>query len=448
MAAGALHADAAPTRQPAEQGAAERPAEVFVLTFSDKKHNLYLHTLAATVLHFGSSGSGGSGGDASRPLHVLGLSGARAPDPKRAGRWGQLERKAIKGTDPGKLKKVWFLGALLSRAAPLGMRPHDLILFVDAFDVLVQRPLAQLPAAYEAFRRRRRLPLDAVVTMGESNCWPWPQGAAAVGRRRTRGLSMDYMANASVEVRGRPRGGGSEPWEHDWEQTADSDEGGGGDEPTTDLASSRLLPATSVCAELRRRSGHGTWLHPNAGAFVSTLRGARALLEQLRLLAKQGHFEDQAMLGLALLQQPQGAIAVDVNASLFSSQYAYNANLWERPACFADYFDRDGQPPQQLSTGTAPFAMHFNGPSGRYRLGWCVAVLQHRTRAAAGPQYLIDVDADEQRVPLPRYCGGVLNGSVAHHRTAAPPRPVPPPLPCTAQDQVPLACANDHCFVP
>ena len=39
------------------------------------------------------------------------------------------------GTDPGKLKKVWFLGALLSRPSPLGMRPHDLLLFVDAFDV-------------------------------------------------------------------------------------------------------------------------------------------------------------------------------------------------------------------------------------------------------------------------------------------------------------------------
>ena len=410
----------------------ERPAEVYVLTFSDKRHNLYLHTLAATVLHFGS-------GAAPRPLHVLGLSGARAPDPRRAGKWAQLERRAIKGTDPGKLKKVWFLGALLSRDAPLGMRPHDLLLFVDAFDVLVQRPLAELPAAYEALRKRRRLPTDAVVTLGEHNCWPWPQGEAAVGRKRTRGLSMDYMANATVEVRGIGAGGG----------------GGGGeasaDEPTTELASSRLLPATRVCAELRRRSGRGRWLHPNAGAFVTTLRGARSMLEQLRGLAQQGHFEDQAMLGLALLQQPHGAIAVDVNASLFSSQYAYNGNLWERPACFADYFDRHGNPPPQRSSGAAPFAMHFNGPAGRYRLGWCVAVLQHRTRqaaAASAQQYLVDIDADEARVPLPRYCGGVLNGSIGRHRTAVPPRPVPPPLPCTTQDQVPLACANDHCFVP
>ena len=160
------------------------------------------------------------------------------------------------------------------------------------------------------------------------------------------------------------------------------------------------------------------------------------------------------MLGLALLQQPHGAIAVDVNASLFSSQYAYNGKLWARPACFADYFDREGQPPPQLSSGAAPFAMHFNGPAGRYRLGWCVAVMQHRTRprpaatTAAAAQHLIDIDADEQRITLPTYCGGVLNESVARHRTAVPPRPMPPPLPCTAQDQVPLLCANDHCFVP
>ena len=145
------------------------------------------------------------------------------------------------------------------------------------------------------------------------------------------------------------------------------------------------------------RAQPGTWYYPNAGVFLSSLTGARALLAQLRglvtpnsspdpipapspdpgtkpkpspkpeprpkpltRLVARGHFEDQAMVGLAMLQvskchaelcrvlQPcsscnysilhsvltrltphilqeaDGRIRVDANASLFSSQYAYN----------------------------------------------------------------------------------------------------------------------------
>ena len=96
-------------------------------------------------------------------------------------------------------------------------------------------------------------------------------------------------------------------------------------------------------------------------------------------------------------------------------------------------------------------------------------------RAASRGQYLVDVDryigthvlnrsvdgggsggggAQDDggaqlgaRVPLPDYCGGVLQASTARARTAPPPRPVRPPLPCAAAHQVRLGCTNDHCFV-
>ena len=51
-----------------------------------------------------------------------------------------------------------------------------------------------------------------------------------------------------------------------------------------------------------------------------------------------------------------------------------------------------------------------------------LAPTRQATVGAAAQQHLIDIDADEARVPLPSYCGGVLNGSIARHRTAVPPR--------------------------
>lgn len=122
----------------------------------------------------------------------------------------------VTGTDPGKLKKLWFLGALLEQRHPLGMYDDDLLLFVDAFDVLLQRRLpTELPRAFAAFVRISRGQLEetaspypdpeAVVVLGEHNCWPWPQPEVEgrLGSKRPRGVSMGYMRNATFKVHKR-----------------------------------------------------------------------------------------------------------------------------------------------------------------------------------------------------------------------------------------------------
>lgn len=140
-------------RSKVEKGASEtgRQTTVTVLTFSDRRDNVYraqLHTVArVTSMWQPSLPSIGPDSPASlghavhalaasvaffnngSPLYVLGLSGRRAPSVSRSGRWA-IERQSIKGTDPGKLKKLWFLGALLEQQSPLGMRDDDIILFV------------------------------------------------------------------------------------------------------------------------------------------------------------------------------------------------------------------------------------------------------------------------------------------------------------------------------
>ena len=143
---------------------------VHVLTFADRP-NVYLDALAASVAHF-------NGG---RPLHVLGLSGQRSP--ATVGRWN-ITRRKISGTDPGKLKKLWYVGALLddrARLDQLGFGEGDLLLFLDAFDVVVQRDLRAFGASfrellasrlghrYRTEKARARVEEEALVLLGEHN---------------------------------------------------------------------------------------------------------------------------------------------------------------------------------------------------------------------------------------------------------------------------------------
>jgi len=82
-------------------------SKVHVLTFADKP-TIYLDVLAASVSHFNDG----------EPLHVLGLSRRRTPT-ITGPRWN-ITRQAISGSDPGKLKKLWFMGSLLDDEGTLG----------------------------------------------------------------------------------------------------------------------------------------------------------------------------------------------------------------------------------------------------------------------------------------------------------------------------------------
>lgn len=135
-----------------------------------------------------------------------------------------------------------------------------------------------------------------------------------------------------------------------------------------------------------------------------------------------------------------------------SPQYGYNSNWWARPACFDDYFDADGEPPVQLASGLAPFAMHFNGPAGRFRLGWCIgAFLQRCSREG---QHYIDLDDGGKRVALPMFCDGdTAEGAAAdaarrQKGAEAPTGHVPLSVsrPCTSRAQTRVRCINDRCF--
>ena len=450
--------------------------QVHVITFADKQ-TVYLHALAASVAHFNNGA----------PLLVLGLSAQRSPRITNRYNIWNVTRRAISGTDPGKLKKLWFLGALLddsARTASLGLQSHDLLLFLDAFDCIVQRPLHAFSATWSALVATQPVAVnenEAVVMLAEHSCWPWPlPGMRKVGRPR--GVSMNYMANHTFRVHRWPERRGLAPMRLVGNRVGDASgaavhaNGADGDGTTV------VVDADQMCAEVARRARRGYWSYANSGVFAGRVGGVHAALGRLNALALSGHFEDQVrrtanrtarpkhslpllltsrarpppcascgvsqgMFHVTMLQHERHAVLLDSNASLFASQFAYNSNWWARPACFDDYFDADGAPPTLVATGSAPFALHFNGPAGRHRLGWCIAAALART-ARAG-QYLVDVDRDGARIPLPLYCD-----AVGEPRKGA----TPPPgrraavLPACAGGGAgaassPLACANDHCWV-
>ena len=379
------------------------PRAVTIVAFADEIRP-ELQVLASSVAHLHREGV----------LNVLGLSGESAPH-NAASLELPPSVKRNSQRRPNIIKRLVFLSGFLdarpdSEAEPsAGLRDDDLVVFVDGYDVLLQRRVAELPDAYDRLLQSMGAPKDAAVISGEMHCWPWVNPGEEHGR--TRDLSTGYLRNESFR-----------------------------------LQSGQMLKSTDVCQTLAR-STPGHWPYPNGGSWIAPVRTARKLMLLLRSMLLEGHYDDTAMLGLALLQNRPGApsLLVDANATLFSTQFAYESSRWERPACFSDYFDHAGEPPWQHASKDddwrpGPFFLHFNGPSGKWRHGWCTNAFA-RAFARDG-QHLLDVDAQKRR-GLPRWCGGAVAPS-GHAAEAATGHGVPPQRECKA-GELRLRCTNDHC---
>ena len=158
---------------------------VTIVTLADSMH-LELQVLASTVAHFHTA-----------ELQVLGLSGHSAPaDSKSFELPPSVMRHAQKF--PHVIKRLRFLGALLLSAenAPQGLRDDDLLVFVDGQDVLLQRRIADLPAAYSRVLKSVGADEDAVLVSGESHCWPW----VTLSELRSRPATDSYMPNETFRL--------------------------------------------------------------------------------------------------------------------------------------------------------------------------------------------------------------------------------------------------------
>lgn len=220
-------------------------------------------------------------------------------------------------------------GALVASTG--AMRDDEVYVYADGFDTIVQQSLVELVDAFDDFLSRRRISRrDGIVAMGEQNCWPWPKHTSS----RMRGVSMQYMRNATLV-----------------------------------LQNGTGVRANDVCGIFETRHS-GLWKYPNAGVLMGTGRALKGLARCYLFHMRRGHFDDQAILGLCALGDAR--VVVDTESELFLSHYAYNKDLFSAEACKTGYLDAQGRPPYVRATGRRPFILHFNGPSGRYRMKECM----------------------------------------------------------------------------
>jgi len=344
-------------------------------------------------------------------LHVLGLrEGEIAELP-----WGELDPNGGSSTRADEpwhfankavmLKKHIFLARAIRH-----LPGNSTVVFVDGFDVLFQRPLADLVAAY----RRIAGPAAAassgiwpVVFGGERNCWPFPhqesvpvRGTAGSGASVHK-IPMDAMLSAGHNGGKRYPYGDESPWS---------------------------ILGSAVCGEWLARRGDGSRgsTRPRAGdqqgsmgkhvenefplpfpflcsgTFMGTASSMRHVLWKLFNFYTRTHeYHDQALFALLLLRNRTLGL-VDTSARLFLGLHGHDEfQDLERPLCRDGYFmhrpeTRNPKPQQQHlrppvpgyetvrtfaglsppamrgeSDDHAPPVLHFNG-NGKRHLRRCV----------------------------------------------------------------------------
>lgn len=207
---------------------------------------------------------------------------------------------------------------------------NDFYVYVDGFDTLIQQSLHRLITEFKMFLKSRGISqYDGIVIMGEQNCWPWPKYTNS----KVRGVSMQYMKNKTIVLQNK-----------------------------------KTIQANDMCNNFE--SNNGLWKYPNSGTFMGSGKALKKLATCYLHHMKQGHFEDQAILGLCKVENPN--LVVDSESELFLSHYNYNRKLYSKEACKNNYLDENSLPPYLLKTKKRPFILHFNGPSGRYRMKECM----------------------------------------------------------------------------
>lgn len=323
------------------------PAAAHVFAYADKFTPLVCH-LARSV-----EAAGGW-------LHVLGLRDgldSRLP-------WGDVEPSGSKTrenepwhfADKSVMMKKHVYLARAIRQIPA----NSTVIFVDAFDVLFQRPLEEIVASY---RRMAGPAADAaggrwpVIYGGELNCWPFPHdggrvpvpraGAAQGPPSRVHTIPRDAALSADHHGDWRFGYGDRSPWN---------------------------IPGKAVCGEWLSRGAHGPPAELQkfpflcAGTFMGTASALRRILRRLfALYVETREYHDQALLALLLLRNRSLGF-VDTSAQLFLGLHGHDElRDLERPLCRGTYFERHSQRGGMAVPEKEDPARHLHKPVPGYK---------------------------------------------------------------------------------
>ncbi|CAE8628072.1 unnamed protein product [Polarella glacialis] len=356
------------------------PAAAQVFTFADRFTPMLCH-LARTV-----EAAGGW-------LHVLGLrDGQKSRLP--GGDVSTETDSATRDDEPWHfedksimLKKHLFLLRAIKR-----LPANTTVVFVDAFDVLFQRPLEELLQSYERIAgpaARASAGAWPVVYGGELNCWPFPHRGRIRVRSRDRqdasGRGAHWIhkippdASQSANHHGR--------WRYPGHYSALHPQNISGGQVCTEWLAQRGDPSKAPTD--RSEDGKGDPPPPTnfpflcAGTFVGRASTLRTLLHRLFVLFRATQeYHDQALIPLLLLRDQQLGI-VDDAAEIFLGLHGHD-EFWdlERPLCRGSYFSdqrsaaevkagsfKEGLGvPRMRDSGSSipPAVLHFNGNGKRH----------------------------------------------------------------------------------
>eukprot|EP00928_Gymnodinium_smaydae_P024763 TRINITY_DN19940_c0_g1_i1.p1 TRINITY_DN19940_c0_g1~~TRINITY_DN19940_c0_g1_i1.p1 ORF type:complete len:470 (+),score=97.25 TRINITY_DN19940_c0_g1_i1:271-1680(+) len=275
-------------------------------------------------------------------LHVLGLrDGAESPLPvSSAPAPGDAETR---GDEPWHFpdKAVMLKKHLFLWRAIRSLPANATVIFVDGFDVLFQRPLADVVATYGELAgaaAERNGGVWPVVFGGERNCWPFPHDGGKVHVPQPEG-SAAWVHEIAPDAALSANHSGQRRYPYGATQIL-------GDSVCGEWLARRYLPpgqANGGDGRLAAPSGRAAAsFYPFlcAGGFVGTASALRRLYRRLfALFDATREYHDQALMQLLLLQQPQLGI-VDDEARIFMGLHGHDdSSVLSRPLCRGDHFE-------------------------------------------------------------------------------------------------------------
>ncbi|CAE8592439.1 unnamed protein product, partial [Polarella glacialis] len=234
----------------------------------------------------------------------------------------------------------------------------DLVIFADGHDVLVQRPLADIVAAYE------RWPGSPYLISGERNCWPWPHSDSSQGSWDLGGVHENQTWVINRWMRIGPK---------------------------------------DFC---RMIVGNGPYKYPNIGLSMGPASRFVEVLKRVNQLVLEEDVNDQGAMWLVIFRHAlELNIEVDQHAEVFLSMLEYEPGELEREPCEEDWFSGqldsskmpDGSPaavpPRNRLTSSLPGLLHFNGPSHEDGV-WptCYHAMTKQFRKVGQGHAFVDVD--------------------------------------------------------
>jgi len=168
----------------------------------------------------------------------------------------------------------------------------DLMIFADGHDVLLQRPLAEIVAAYE------RWPGSPYLISGEKNCWPWPHTDPSHGKWDP---GMAVAPNTTFPV-------------HKWLQ----------------------ISASEFCRAIPEK---GPYRYPNIGLSMGPVHRFLEVLKRNNRIVLDEDVNDQGAMWLVIIRHAlELNMEIDQNAEVFLNMLQYEQGDLAREPCVANFF--------------------------------------------------------------------------------------------------------------